>query len=236
MNIQTIIQSQDWEMIQSGLSDKGYAILPKILNQAQCQQIISLYPKESLFRKTVSMERYRFGKGNYKYFKYPLPDLIQVIRTNIYPFLVPVANLWMERLKQKKFFPKTLLELHQECQMSGQILPTPLLLKYQEGDYNTLHQDLYGAIFFPMQMVIMLNQPEVDFKGGAFVLTQQIPRAQSKAMVLQPSMGDLIIFTTNFLPIKGSRGYYQAKMRHGVSEVSEGERHTLGVIFHDALK
>lgn len=181
------------------------------------------------------MERYRFGLGEYKYYNYPLPDLIQKIRETIYPKLAPIANSWMKVLKIPTIFPDTHQELQELCHTNGQLKPTVLILKYGKGGYNTLHQDLYGDIFFPIQVVLFLNEPDVDYTGGEFVLTQQIPRAQSKAIVLKPKKGDMLIFTTNFRPEKGNKGYYRVNMKHGVSEIHKGERHTLGIIFHDAI-
>jgi len=180
------------------------------------------------------MERYRFGLGEYKYFQYPLTDLITEIRERIYKYLAPVANKWMEFLKIDTRYPDNHEALQKLCAAGGQELPTALILKYGKGGFNTLHQDLYGDIYFPMQAVLFLNQPEEDYTGGEFVLTEQIPRAQSKANVLKPERGDMLIFTTNFRPVKGSKGYYRVNMKHGVSPLHSGERHTLGIIFHDA--
>lgn len=173
--------------------------------------------------------------GEYKYFDYPLPDIIQNIRTNIYPYLAPIANTWFKALQIDKQFPLVHKELLSECHANEQKKATALILKYGKGGFNTLHQDLYGDVYFPIQVVLMLTQPEEDFTGGEFVLTQQIPRAQSKAIVLKPNKGDLLIFTTNFKPEKGTKGYYRVNMKHGVSEVKNGNRYTLGIIFHDAL-
>ena len=181
------------------------------------------------------MERHRFGLGEYKYFQYPLPELLQNLRTELYPYLVPVANQWMEALKMGKTFPVTHSALLEECARHGQLKPTPLILKYGKGGFNTLHQDLYGEVYFPLQCVLFLNEPGIDYTGGEFVLTQQTPRAQSRAIVLTPKKGDMLIFTTSFRPVQGSRGYYRATIKHGVSEVLRGERHTLGIIFHDAV-
>ena len=181
------------------------------------------------------MERYRFGKGEYKYFDYPLPKVIQELRETVYGRLSPIANQWMKSLKIDNLFPNSLQDLLKQCQANGQKKPTPLLLKYGAGGFNTLHQDLYGDVYFPIQTVFFLNEPDQDFTGGEFVLTQQTPRAQSKAIVIKPKKGDMLVFTTNFRPIKGTREYYRANMKHGVSEIKSGERHTLGIIFHDAL-
>ena len=216
------------------MHDKGYALVPGFLQSQYCKELISEYTNTDLYRKTITMERHRFGLGEYKYFRYPLPELIQTIRREIYPKLVPIANTWMKVLNLERQFPDNFDELQRLCHENKQTKPTVLILKYGKGGHNTLHQDLYGDIFFPFQLVFFLNEPDDDYTGGEFVLTQQIPRAQSKAIVLRPHRGDLLIITTNFKPIKGSKGYYRAQMRHGVSEVHDGERHVLGIIFHDA--
>jgi uncharacterized protein len=224
----------DWDQIGAELDERGYAILSSVLDQPVCSQLIDLYKEPSHFRKAINMERYRFGRGEYQYFKYPLPPLLQQIRVELFPHLVPVANRWMKALQIPMNYPNSLEKFHGLCHEKGQILPTPLILKYGKGGFNTLHQDLYGAIYFPFQAVIFLNQPDQDFTGGEFVMLEQIPRAQSKAIVLSPKQGDILIFTTQFRPEKGNRGYYRVNMKHGVSELHAGERHTLGVIFHDA--
>ncbi|MFK5880481.1 MAG: 2OG-Fe(II) oxygenase [Flavobacteriaceae bacterium] len=229
------IEAIDWNQVASNMHEKGYALIPKLISDEHCKSLINLYDEPIGYRKTVVMERYRFGLGEYKYFDYPLTQTIQILRESIYPKLVPIANLWMKVLKIDKQFPKTLKELLQQCQDNNQLKPTPLILKYGKGGFNTLHQDLYGAIYFPLQSVLFLNETDVDFKGGEFVLTQQTPRAQSKAIVLKPKKGDMLIFTTNFRPVKGTKGYYRVNMKHGVSELHSGERHTLGIIFHDAI-
>jgi hypothetical protein len=181
------------------------------------------------------MERYRFGLGEYKYFDYPLPYLIQEIRTSIYSKLAPITNAWMKALNIETIFPKTHQELLKQCHDNDQLKATVLILKYGKGGFNTLHQDLYGDVYFPIQIVLFLSEPDEDYTGGEFVLTQQTPRAQSKAVVLKPKKGDVLVFTTNFRPVKGTKGYYRVNMKHGVSEVHSGERCTLGIIFHDAL-
>jgi uncharacterized protein len=180
------------------------------------------------------MARYQFGIGEYKYFNYPLPSLVQTLRTEVYPHLAKVANRWMNVLNIKTLFPEKHEDLLKICHRNGQNRPTPLILKYTVGGYNTLHQDLYGDVWFPFQMVIFLNEPNQDFTGGEFVLIEQRPRMQSVAEVLSPKQGDMLIFTTNFRPVKGTKGYYRTNMRHGVSKVRSGIRHTLGIIFHDA--
>ncbi len=233
--IKKTIDHIDWETIGNDMHEKGYAVIPKLLTADDCRQLATAYSDPGLYRKTITMERYRFGMGEYKYFQYPLPPLIQTIRERIYPHLAPIANSWMQALKTGISFPETLEALHVKCREHNQVKPTVLILKYEKGGHNTLHQDLYGDIFFPMQLVLFLDEPGEDYSGGEFVLTEQVPRAQSKAIVLQPRQGDVLLFTTNFRPVKGSKGYYRVNMKHGVSQVHEGQRHTLGIIFHDAL-
>jgi len=225
----------DWQSITEEMSKKGYALVLQFLPNQYCEELISKYDNSDLYRKTITMERHSFGLGEYKYFKYPLPDPIQTIRSATYPKLAPVANTWMKALNIETEFPDQFDEFQRLCHDNNQTKPTVLILKYGKGGYNTLHQDLYGDIFFPIQLVLFLNEPDNDYTGGEFVLTQQIPRAQSKAIVLRPSKGDMLILTTNFRPVKGSKGYYRVQMKHGISEVHNGDRHTLGIIFHDAL-
>lgn len=234
-NIKERLENIHWEGVLADLDRKGFAIVPELLHSKECKELVEMYHLPRAYRKTVIMERYRFGSGEYKYFSYPLPELIQTLRENIYPKIVPVANLWMEILNQEKKFPDSFDELQELCRRSNQTDPTALILKYGKGGYNTLHQDLYGEVYFPIQLVFFLNETDEDYTGGEFVLTQQTPRAQSKAIVLKPKTRDMLLFTTNFRPVKGRKGYYRAMMKHGVSEVHEGERHTLGIIFHDAL-
>ncbi len=233
-DLKTKLAATDWQSVTESMNEKGYAIIPEMLSDEQCNELIQEYNNEKLYRKTVVMERYRFGLGEYKYFDYPLPETIQIVRETIYPKLSPIANLWMKVLNINKKFPETFEELQSLCQQNNQLKPTPLILKYGKGGFNTLHQDLYGEIYFPMQCVLFLNEPDTDFTGGEFVMTEQTPRAQSKAIVLKPKKSDILLFTTNFRPVKGTRGYYRVHMKHGVSEVISGERHTSGVIFHEA--
>lgn len=229
------IASTNWQEITEEMHEKGFAIIPEFLATEQCTKLIRDYDNADIYRKTVVMERYRFGLGEYKYFNYPLPNSIQSIRESVYPKLAPIANAWMKVLNIPTVFPDTHQELLNQCNENNQLKATVLILKYGISGYNTLHQDLYGDVYFPIQTVLFLNEPGEDFTGGEFVLTQQTPRAQSKAIVLRPKKGDMLIFTTNFRPVKGSKGYYRVNMKHGVSEVHSGERHTLGIIFHDAL-
>lgn len=228
------IEALNWVEVIEQLNCKGYAKIDTLIADNQCDSLIELYLNPLLFRKTIVMERYRFGLGEYKYFNYPLPNLIHEIRAKIYEKLAPIANNWMEILKLNVGFPEKHSEFLEKCIGENQKYPTVLMLKYGQGGFNTLHQDLYGKVFFPFQIVVFLNKPNEDYFGGEFVLTQQVPRAQSKAMVLKPEKGDVLIITTNFRPIKGTKGYYRAAMRHGVAEVIKGTRNTLGIIFHDA--
>ncbi|MBL3655519.1 2OG-Fe(II) oxygenase [Fulvivirga sediminis] len=233
-SIHSKVRAVNWQSVASEMHMKGYAILPSFLSMQECDDLKALYPEPAIYRKVVPMERYRFGRGEYKYFKYPLPDLIDSIRRNIYPYLVPIANAWMKVLNIDQEFPHSYELLQKACHEKGQLKPTPLILKYGEGGYNTLHQDLYGDVYFPIQTLVVLSERGQDFTGGEFVMTEQVPRAQSKPIVLKPNKGDLVIFTTNFRPVKGARGYYRVTMKHGVSEVESGERYAMGVIFHDA--
>jgi hypothetical protein len=234
-DIKKRLLAHDWQHAAEQLNDHGYTLLKGILSKEECERLINAYQADNTYRKTIVMERYRFGKGEYKYFQYPLPELITHIRETVYPFIAPVANKWMEVLNIPQRYPDTHAALKEHCHANGQTKPTILILKYGKDGFNTLHQDLYGDIYFPMQLVVFLNEPEADYTGGEFVLTEQIPRAQSKANVLRPQRGDMLIFTTNFRPVKGSKGYYRVNMKHGVSPVHSGDRHTLGIIFHDAL-
>ena len=224
----------NWQRIREELDRNGFAVIPSLLTPAECMRMSGLYDDEALFRATINMERYRFGRGEYRYFTYPLPAMLAAMRQDVYPELVPVANAWMGRLGIDRQYPDELRTFLSDCHAANQVRPTPLILRYEAGGFNTLHQDLYGDLFFPFQVVCMLSQPARDFEGGELVFVEQLPRAQSRAMVLSPSQGDAVVFTTNFRPVKGTRGYYRAKMKHGVSPVREGLRYTLGIIFHDA--
>lgn len=230
-----IFATLDQQEIARCMHEKGYSLVKDLLPGAICDELIDNYGEPGIYRKTVIMERHRFGLGEYKYFDYPMPEVVQAARETIFPMLAPIANDWMKNLKIDVRYPVSFDKFQETCHVNGQLKPTPLILKYGVGGFNTMHQDLYGEVYFPIQLAFFLNEPDEDYTGGEFVLTQQTPRAQSKAIVLRPRKGDMIIFTTNFRPIRGSHGFYRANMRHGVSEVTSGERHTLGVIFHDAL-
>ncbi|TFF40926.1 2OG-Fe(II) oxygenase [Mucilaginibacter psychrotolerans] len=234
MELQQRIAQVDWSAIAESLNTKGYATVPNILSADECDALVAQYGDDTSYRKTIQMENHGYGIGQYKYYAYPLPGIVQQLREGIYPNIATVANNWMKALAIEKTFPNTLSELTDLCHQHMQLRPTPLILKYGQGGYNALHQDLYGEVFFPMQTVVCLNQPGQDFKGGEFVLVEQRPRMQSKAIVLNPGKGEMLIFTTNYRPAQGAKGYHRVNMRHGVSELRSGERHTLGVIFHDA--
>jgi len=225
----------EWPAVTDNINNTGYGLVKKLLSDEECEALKQQYNDSVLFRKTIVMERYRFGLGEYKYYKYPLPSLLQTIRETLYPPLSNIANSWMKALGTGTQFPSTFEDLQKLCRANKQVNPTVLILQYGKGGHNTLHQDLYGDVFFPMQVVLFLSDPGKDYEGGEFVLTEQRPRAQSKAIVLKPAKGDILIFTTNFRPVKGSKGYYRVNMKHGVSELHSGTRHTLGIIFHDAL-
>lgn len=234
-SIQTKIAALPWQGITDQIHEKGFATLPALLAHEQCGRLIAEYVNPEAYRKTVVMERHRFGLGEYKYFQYPLPPVIQALRESMYPHLIPIANTWMKVLNCNEQFPPTHEEFLALCRQHEQLKATPLILKYGKGGHNTLHQDLYGEVYFPLQMAIFLSSPGEDYDGGEFVLTEQVPRAQSRPIVLRPQKGDALIFATSFRPQRGTRGYYRVNMRHGVSEVLRGNRYTLGVIFHDAV-
>lgn len=229
-----MLKNLDLSSLKANLNENGYAALPQLFSEEICDTLASTYDDSENFRSVINMKRYQFGSGKYKYFKYPLPAIIEEARHEIYPHLAHIANDWMVKLGIEKTFPNLLSELLTLCHENGQNRPTPLILKYETGDWNALHQDLYGEIFFPFQMVIFLTQPNIDYTGGEFIMLENRPRMQSKGIVLQPNKGDVVVFTTNFRPTLGSRGYYRTSMRHGVSEVRSGKRINLGIIFHDA--
>lgn len=225
----------DWDMACAGLDERGFALLPGVLAKKICQEIILYYAEDHRFRSRIEMSRYSFGRGEYQYFKYPLPGIVQQLRSSIYPHLAPLANRWADRLGSKlPRYPETLANFTEQCHRAGQNRPTPLVLKYGAGDFNCLHQDLYGDIVFPFQMTFFLSQRGSDFAGGEFVLAEQQPRRQSRVEVLSPEQGDAVIFSVHHRPVRGARGYYRANLRHGVSTIHSGQRYTLGIIFHDA--
>jgi hypothetical protein len=233
--IQERVSAIDWNLVASRLSENGYSPTGPLLNLKECEELASCFPEEVHFRSHVVMERYRFGKGDYKYFRYPLPEAVESLRVATYPHLAKIANEWNAQLGgDEKPFPPEHQEFLARCHKAGQKQPTPLLLHYEAGGYNCLHQDLYGEIAFPLQLVVMLGQQGRDWEGGEFVLVENVPRAQSRAEVITADQGHGVIFTTRYRPVKGSRGNYRVSIRHGVSRVRRGTRYTLGVIYHDA--
>jgi uncharacterized protein len=228
------IQRIDGSALEGDLEAQGWSVLRDLLTSAECDGLASLYAQEEGFRSRVVMARHGFGKGEYRYFSYPLPPLIQSLRTALYPRLAPLANRWHERMGMDVRFPAEHAEFIARCAASGQSRPTPLLLQYGAGDYNCLHQDLYGEHVFPLQLAVLLSEPARDFSGGEFVLTEQRPRMQTRAAVVPLAKGDAVVFAVNSRPVCGTRGDYRVKLRHGVSKITEGHRHTLGIIFHDA--
>lgn len=224
----------NWTELHQMLDKQGYAKLPPFLNAESCACLIKGYEDDSLYRKTIDMKRYHFGIGEYKYYHTPLPDRLQQIRDNLYPELAKAANRWLEQLNRSTVYPETLEMFLDQCHQAGQNRPTPLILKYEAGGYNCLHQDLYGDIFFPFQIVFTLNQQNEDYTGGEFLLVEQRPRAQSRGHVITLNRGEGLIFPTQYRPVLGARGYYRVALRHGVGTVNSGIRYSLGVIFHDA--
>lgn len=220
---------------EASLWKSGYAVLQSCLTPAECRRIRSLCDDGSRFRSRIDMKRYRFGSGEYQYFAYPLPDPLASVRASLYQALAPIASRWMDALGIPAEFPSDHEAFVRQCHNAGQLRPTPLLLRYREGDYNCLHQDLYGELYFPFQVVVCLSEPGVEFEGGELMLVEQQPRAQSVGRVIPlAKIGDAAILTTRYRPAQGSRGYYRAAVRHGVSAVTRGERYTLGLILHDA--
>ena len=224
----------DWSRVGGDLDEQGSALIPGLLTPEQCTAMAGLYTEEAPFRSRVVMERHGFGRGEYKYFGYPLPGLVAGLRETVYPQLAPIANRWNQAMGLDVRYPPQHAEFIARCHAAGQTRPTPLLLKYGEGDYNCLHQDLYGEHVFPLQVAVLLSRPGEDFTGGEFVLTEQRPRMQSRVEVVPLKQGDAVIFPVNLRPVNGARGPYRVNMRHGVSRLRGGLRHTLGIIFHDA--
>jgi hypothetical protein len=227
------ISGLDWQRITSELDQNGCAVLERVLPREMCESLAQTYEDEHLFRSRIVMARHGFGRGEYKYFRYPLPEHIFTLRTELYARLAPIANRWNESMAMEVRYPDQHRAFLDRCHRAGQIQPTPLLLKYVEGDYNCLHQDLYGEHVFPLQVAFLLSAPGRDFTGGEFVLTEQRPRMQSRAEVVPLNQGDGVMFPVHHRPVKGSKGYYRVNMRHGVSRLRSGRRQTLGVIFHD---
>ena len=224
----------DWDAFVAELGNHGCAVLERILTPPECKDIAALHPHEEHFRSHIHMARHGFGQGEYRYFKYPLPDLLGGLRTALYPHLASVANDWNERMGIEQRYPEAHKDFLKQCHDAGQTRPTPLLLQYVPGDFNCLHQDLYGDLAFPLQVALLLSEPGKDFTGGEFVLTEQRPRMQSRAEVVPLRQGDAVAFAVHNRPVQGTKGVYRVNLRHGVSRVRSGRRHTLGIIFHDA--
>jgi hypothetical protein len=229
------IDALDWKKVEGSLSERAYAVTDAVLSVVECNSLVGLFNDASRFRSQVIMERYRFGIGDYKYFANPVPELVAELRNRAYPHLAEVANQWARILGENASpYPREHAAFLKTCHKAGQTKPTPLMLHYETGGYNCLHQDLYGEVSFPLQMVFLLGQQGRDWDGGEFILVEQQPRAQCKPQVVLADCGQAIIFTTRYRPVKGSRGYYRVNLRHGVSRVHRGTRYTLGIIFHDA--
>ena len=228
------IAAVDWRQMAASLDDRGYATTAALLTSELCRGLAALYDREEAFRSRVVMQRHGFGRGEYKYLRYPLPTVVEALRQAIYPHLAPIANRWGERLREIGRFPPALGAYLEECHQAGQERPTPLILKYEAGDYNCLHQDLYGPLVFPLQLTVLLSAPGEDFSGGEFLLVEQRPRAQSRGEVVPLKQGEAVIFPVHHRPVDGTRGAYRVTMRHGVSRLHCGHRFTLGIIFHDA--
>jgi hypothetical protein len=233
--VSTDVADLDWQRVADDLDARGAALLPALLDSTQCAAVGARYDDNAQFRSRVVMARHGYGRGEYQYFRYPLPPAIATLRAALYAPLVPIANRWYERMNLAPRFPARHDEFIARCHAAGQLRPTPLLLRYGEGDYNHLHQDLYGEHFFPLQVAVLLSSPGEDFEGGEFVLTEQRPRQQSRVEVIALGQGDAVVFAVNQRPMGGTRGDYRVTMRHGVSRLRRGHRHTLGIIFHDAL-
>jgi uncharacterized protein len=228
------VKALDWERVAKDLDAHGCAMIEGLITREECDALAELYPVDGIFRSRVVMGRHGFGRGEYKYFSYPLPDIIAGLRTAIYPRLAPIANGWNAAMGIDVRYPKRHADYIARCHDAGQLRPTPLLLQYGADDYNCLHQDLYGEHVFPLQVTILLSEPERDFTGGEFVLTEQRPRMQSRPEVVPLRQGDAVVFAVHHRPVQGTRGVYRVNLRHGVSRVRSGHRHTVGVIFHDA--
>jgi hypothetical protein len=231
---ETRVAAYDWRALAGELDDHGCVVLPALLSSEECRVIAGLYPDERYFRSHVHMARHGFGKGEYRYFTYPLPALVGGVRTTLYPHLSVVANDWNRRMGIDERYPDDHASFLARCHAAGQTRPTPLLLRYVAGDFNCLHQDLYGDLAFPIQVAILLSEPDVDFTGGELVLTEQRPRMQSRVEVVPLRQGDAVAFAVHNRPVRGSKGHYRVNLRHGVSRVRSGMRHTLGIIFHEA--
>jgi uncharacterized protein len=228
------IGALDWERVARDLDARGSAVLDGLLSPEECRTLAALYPEDAVFRSRIVMARHGFGRGEYKYFAYPLPEIVSGLRTALYPRLAPIANRWNEAMRIDVHYPNRHAEFLERCHAAGQRKPTPLLLQYDADDYNCLHQDVYGEHVFPLQVAVLLSDPMLDFTGGELVMTEQRPRMQSRAEVVPLRQGDGVVFAVHHRPVRGTRGVYRVNLRHGVSRIRSGRRHTMGIIFHDA--
>ena len=235
LNTACSVDAFDWARIWNDLDAQGCAVIERLVSPEECDALAKLYVRDDIFRSRVVMARHGFGRGEYKYFSYPLPDIIAELRTLLYPKLVAIGNCWNEAMGMAVRYPEKLADFIKRCHEAGQLRPTPLLLQYEAGDYNCLHQDLYGEHVFPIQVTILLSEPGRDFTGGEFVLTEQRPRMQSRPEVVPLRQGDAVAFAVHQRPVQGTRGIYRVNLRHGVSRIRSGRRHTAGIIFHDAI-
>ena len=233
-DVESRVRSRDWDEVAAQLDALGHARLPRLLRAAECRALARLYGEDERFRKTVDMERHRFGRGEYRYFARPLPPLVTALRRALYPPLARIANRWQERLGLSERYEKSLRAFLARCRREGQTRPTPLLLRYEQGGENNLHQDLYGSVAFPLQVAVLLSKPGRDFEGGDFLLVEQRPRQQSRGEAIALAQGEAVVFPTRERPVEGARGVYRAQLRHGASRLLSGERSVLGIIFHDA--
>lgn len=233
-SLESGIDTADWRAAEDDLGRDGFAVLPSLLTPARCDELAGCFFEEERFRSRIVMERYAFGRGEYKYFSYPLPDVVQRLRQSLYPHLAPIANRWHTAMRIDERFPATHEEFRDVCHAAGQQRPTPLLLRYQANDYCCLHQDLYGEHVFPFQAIFLLNEPGRDFEGGELLLTESNPKQPGRADVVPLRQGDAVVLAVNHRPVRSARGFYRGNLRHGVSRLHGGQRHTLGIIFHDA--
>lgn len=233
-DVSSPLKNASWPSVEADMDRQGWATLPQLLSPTQCGLHQTLYADEALFRSRIIMARHSFGRGEYQYYRYPLPDPVQSLRASLYRGLLPIGNRWNEAMGVDVRYPENHEQFLERCHQAGQPRPTPLMLKYGPGDYNCLHQDVYGEHVFPLQVAILLSEPAIDFTGGEFVLTEQRPRMQSRASVVPLKQGDAVIFPVRNRPVEGVRGAYRVNLRHGVSEIRSGARYTLGIIFHDA--
>jgi hypothetical protein len=235
VDVQHAVAAQDWQALADEVDSQGYAVTPTpLLRAAECRRLTQRFGDDSLYRSTIDMARYRYGEGRYRYYRYPLPPVVGELREHLYPHLAPLANRWHEQMRQRRRFPETLDGFLDDCRRAGQEQPTPLILRYEAGGYNTLHQDLYGEVAFPLQVAVALSRPGDDYSGGENLLVEQRPRAQSRGTAIPIPRGHGLVFPNRYRPVQGAKGPYRVNVRHGVSTVRSGERLTLGIIFHDA--